>query len=357
MWPPDPGQNLVKFIICNALALSVVASCCAGGETTVHRFGRQSMGTWGEILLAGPDSTALAPAADAALLRFERVDLLMSNWNPESELSKANRAAAEGCTLHPEIAPVLESALEIGRLSGGAFDITVEPLVRLWGFLGGEPRLPAAEEIDLLLPRIGLAHIEYDSTRRWLHYDIPQLRIDLGGIAKGRAVDLAYEELQARGVNGALINLSGNMRAIGQPPGRAHWVVGVRDPAGPFEAIASLALQGEAIATSGSYEQFVAADGRRYGHILDPRSGWPADQLAQVTVLAATAMEADAWATALSVLGIEQAVAILQQQADLHAICIRPDGPGRWEILTCSHLIDRLQLLPAAAGRFEVEVF
>lgn len=321
-----------------------------------------TMGTVGTIAVVTDDSTASAPVVARALAVFTEVDARLSNWQPESELSRVNAALdARTVELSVEAAEVIAAALQIARESEGAFDPTVEPLVRLWGFLGGTPRVPDAEDIESTLVRTGHTRLRFSSDDRTVGSDVQGLRIDLGGIAKGHAVDRACAVLAAAGVEHALVDLSGNMRALGHPPGRASWTLGVRDPAStPGEAMtwfASLRLENDAVATSGNYEQFVDRDGRRYGHILDPRNGWPVEGLDAVTVLAPTGMLADGWATALLVLGLERARAVASARDDLAVVLVQSAAGGRRVVWVESSLAGRFELVTGADDRFDVRWF
>lgn len=325
-----------------------------------------TMGTWGAITLVTADSVASAPVAAEAKAAWDKVNGSMSNWVESSELSRINRMAGQGATeIDAEVAAVLARALDIGAESGGAFDVTVEPLVRLWGFLGGTPHVPASEEIEVLLGRIGLDQIEFDRASRTVQFRDPNLKVDFGGIAKGYGVDLAIEavvqaeEARAPGrpVN-AMINLSGNIRTVGSPAGRDFWRVGVRDPRDRMTYFATLKLREAAMATSGNYEQFVAEDGKHYGHILDPRTGWPTDQLLSATAITPSAMDADGWATALYVLGPEKAREFVLSRDDLRAVLIEPGADGERDIVWVDKRLESIFELETAAGSlFEMRTF
>jgi thiamine biosynthesis lipoprotein len=283
-----------------------------------------TMGTFGQVTLVGSDS--VASFGDARLVEeaWSRVDSLMSNWTTTSEVARINEQAdRDTVVVEPEVADVIETALRVGGESDGAFDITVEPLVRLWGFLGGEPRVPSTDEIEAVRPKVGLGHLWFDPVSRSLFFRTKGTRIDLGGIAKGYGVDAAAAALRADGVANALVDLSGNIRVMGAPPHRETWVVGIRDPRDRVPYFARLYLEDASLATSGNYEQFVSRDGKRYGHILDPRTGWPAEGLLSATVIAPSAMEADAWATALIVLGPDEAKRIVKLRPDLQAVLVQ----------------------------------
>lgn len=341
------------------LAALITLVVLTGGSATPPRsvaFTIRTMGTYGRVVLVTADSAAAAPLTLPALGAFARVDSLMSNWTTTSEIARINRVAGSGPTpVEPEVATVIDTALGLWRESDGAFDITVEPLVRLWGFLGGTKRVPGDDEIAATLRRVGAGRVRLDAAARTIAFATPDVRIDLGGIAKGYAVDVAAESLKTHGVSDALVDLSGNMVAIGHPPGADHWRIGIRDPRDRMPYFARLVVQ-NAVSTSGQYEQFVAANGRRYGHILDPRTGRPADGLISVTVVAPTALLCDAWDTPLFVLGPERARHKARERADIAAVLVEP-GAGVDTVWVESTLRDRFQLEPAARDLFVVRWF
>ncbi|RKZ14501.1 hypothetical protein DRQ53_11410, partial [bacterium] len=303
--------------------LALPARAATDGEhaTSVRSYSTETMGTVGNLQLAAADSIAGAELAYEALLRFHHVDSLLSNWSQESEIARVNRKAGSGWVeLDVELRAVLSAADTVHRESNGAFDPTIEPLVRLWGFLGGTPRVPQQSEIRATLDQVGWRRVLIDSNR--IRFDSVNTSLDLGGIAKGYGVDDAAARLDAAGATSFLLDLSGNMIARGAPPQRESWRIGIRDPRDLLPHLGTLAVTDVALATSGNYEQFVADSGKRYGHILDPRTGWPVEGMAQVTVLAESAMLADAWSTALFVLGPEAARELAAGRDDLTCILI-----------------------------------
>jgi thiamine biosynthesis lipoprotein len=268
--------------------------------------------------------------------------------------------------VHPEVATVVALAMHVAAGTGGAYDITVEPLVRLWGFLGGKPHVPEPAEIDRVRGLIGIEQLHLDAAAGAIAFARAGVRIDLGGIAKGYAVDRALERLRGAGVEAGLVDLSGNMAALGAPPHRPSWTVGVRDPRDRIPFFGRVRLDGRAVATSGNYEQFVDAGGQRYGHILDPRTGWPAQGLISATVLAPTAAEADAWDTALIVLGPAAARALATAHPELDVVLVQPastaattaSGTAAVDTLWIEHTLRAsLTLEDAAAPLFCVREF
>jgi thiamine biosynthesis lipoprotein len=310
-----------------AFVLVAVVSCGGGpsGQHTPVKFRAETMGTWATITIVTSDSAAVSEPARDAFFALHRVDSLMSNWSQDSEVAHVNhRAFKNPVNVGLELAAVLKTAKQITEQSNGAFDISIEPLVRLWGFLDGAPRVPSAEEIAEARKRVGRTKVRFNAGNGSVSFIFDGVGIDLGGIAKGFGADQAAGVLRRTGVANALIDLSGNMVAMGDAAGHPGWAVGIRDPDGKAPWLARLVLHNEAVATSGNYEQFVDEGGKRYGHILDPRTGWPAEGLSSVTVVCADAMVADAWATAFFVLGPQEARRIAAEREDLSVILIEP---------------------------------
>jgi thiamine biosynthesis lipoprotein len=348
-------------LLLSALAAAVTTAALAqpAGERSV-RYEFRTMGTTASVTLVTADSVAGVPAATAVKSTFVRVDSLMSNWTATSEIARVNRDLGGGraAAIHPEVAHVLERALVTWRESDGAFDVTVEPLIRLWGFLGGGPkRVPPDSAIAAAFAHVGARHLRWDPASRTLETDDPRVKVDLGGIAKGYAAALAADSLRARGVRDAIVNVSGNMQLLGRPPGAAAWRVGIRDPRDRVPFFARLQLSGVGISTSAKYEQFVAQDGKTYGHIMDPRTGRPAEGLIAVTVVAPDAFVADTWDTPLFVLGARAARALALAREDVSAVLVVPGRANVDTVWVENALRDRFALEPGESARFHVEYF
>lgn len=271
-----------------------------------------SMGTLAAATFCSGDA---ARGAEIVSKAFDEIEAAASVFRDDSKLSRLNRDGSLSLTpVAPgafDLAALLRQAFAVSEDTDGAFDPTVNPLMRLWGFRGGEVREtpPDDAEIAAALERVGWRHVALVNTFAGglsVFLGRSGMELDLGGIAKGAAVDLAFERLRAAGYRDFMVNLGGNIRVSGQPePGRDEWRVAVRDPANPDRTIGEpITLHdGEAVATSGSYERFVEIGGVRYSHIIDPRTGRPAARSGSVSVVAPTAAEADAYSTAYFVLG------------------------------------------------------
>ncbi len=282
------------------------------------------MGTDLQIAAEGPDRGALEKAIDAAEAEIRRVEDLMTDWRP-SPLMELNEAAGEG--LHetpPELARLIARALDIGQLTEGAFDVTFASVGQLWRFKKGREKLPAAEEV-----RAALTHVDYRRVTVELdngRVDLPLgMRIGLGGIAKGYGVDRAMSVLLEKGVQHAIVNAGGDLKVLGKKRGKL-WEIAIRHPRDRERAIALLKVSNTCVVTSGDYERFFEVDGKRYHHIIDPRTGYPATGCMSATVVAPDAAFADALATALCVLGSERALALVSGLPRVEALVVDMEG-------------------------------
>jgi len=273
------------------------------------REARLVMGSLAEVQAEGLDDAG--PALAAAFAALQRVDDRMTLWRP-SELTTLNDSGR--ARLSPETSTVLWHALEMSYASGGAFDPTVEPLVRAAGHLGAKPRRLTRCQRWQLLARVGTAHVHLDPATREAWLD-PGTRLDFGGIAKGYAVDLALAALRGAGARAGLVDLGGSSQAVfGRPA-----PIAVRDPERPeAPAWATFTLEDAALASSGGDQ--------RPGHILDPRTGLPARKVLAATVVARSAMEADALSTAVFVLGAEDGLALLARRGAAGLVLMREGG-------------------------------
>jgi len=284
------------------------------------------MGTIGSVSLPEADAARLDDAAARVTQVLRELERRFSAFQPDSELSRLNAQADRApVRVSPELRALLGLAAEAAARSGGAFDVTVGPLMALWGFRQ-EPkpdRAPDGRQIRAALETVGWRHVVLSNDT--VRFDRPGLRLDLGAAAKGYAVDRCCETLSAAGYSNALVNLGGNLRALGAAaPGRP-WCLAVRHPMEPGRSIGTLELAGgQAVATSGDYERFVVIQGKRYAHIMDPRTGIPVRGMAGVTVVATTAAEADILSTTLFVLGLPAGARLLEDRPGCAALIV-PD--------------------------------
>lgn len=266
------------------------------------------LGTFVTITAFGANREQVSDAITAAFDEVTRVDALMSLHRADSELTRLNSRAAESpVPASPPLFAVIETAQRIATETDGAFDITVRPLTELWGFIWKEYRLPTTNELARTLPLVGHGLLQLDPPQRLVRFRRAGMSLDLGGIAKGFAVDRAIERLRTLGVTNAMVKAGGDLRVSGLPPGADHWEVQLENPQKSGRR-AFIRLRSGALSTSGNYENYFEINGRRYAHIVNPRTGLPVEGVASCTVLAPTCMESDAWATALVVLGPDESL-------------------------------------------------
>lgn len=312
--------------------LSLMGCDGVGGTANRITLSGATMGTRYRINVAGPEPGMELAGLSAGIDRIlGGINERMSVHRPQSELSLFNAASAtDWMPVSRQTYAVVSRALEIARLSGGAFDVTVGPSVNLWGFGPGDPITapPSPGRIEAVANRTGYQRLDSQNMPTALYKSEPALRVDLSGIAKGFAVDRVARYLERNGATDYLVEIGGEIRVGGRGSSGA-WRIGIENPvpgAGTVHRV--VRLGSEAIATSGDYRIFFEQDGRRYPHIIDPRTGMPvAHDLASVTVIAPTTMDADAWSTALMVLGPEEGIALAKRNR-LAAFFIVKTGKG-----------------------------
>ena len=287
-------------------------------ETVVWTFSGPTMGTAYTVKVVAPDLSEVAKEEIHQAIRHavDSVDEAMSTFKADSEISRFNSGGVEEFSMSKDLAAVVEVAYRVFEASGGAFDPTVGPLVDAWGF-GPDGRMtpPSAGVLEELNAIVGLSNLEINLDRGTLKKSVPGVRIDLSAIAKGFGVDQVVEALLALGYSNAMVEVGGEVRTIGLAADGSPWRIGIERPDAKGRVVAeAVELQGLAMATSGDYRNFYLFEGRRISHTIDPRTGRPIDHdLASVSVVAETCMVADAWATALSVLGPVEGPALAEE--------------------------------------------
>jgi len=283
----------------------------------------------------GPDAAALPRIADDAFDEVDRIDRLMSHYKPESPLSRINREAAQHpVSVDAELFDFIAESMRYNRESGGAFDITVGALMKAWGFFRGEGRLPSDDDLAAARRHVGAAHVRLNQADKTIAFDEPGVELDLGGIAKGYAVDRVVSLLRQRQVVAALVSSGGStIYGLGAPPGRSGWDVTIQDPIDSRKAAFIVTLKDRAVSVAGSSEKFFEAGGVRYSHIMDPRTGRPVQGVLSVAVLADTGTAGDALDDALFVMGVERARAYLKTLPGVEALFFLPDATHGWTIV------------------------
>ena len=266
------------------------------------------------------------PAFETIRTEFRNVESICSFFDPESELARLNRTAAEKpFVCSDDLWFLLTSARDYTKKTGGAFDVSVSPLLELWGFYRKEGRLPPESALVSALERTGMDKVRFDEKEKSVFFTVPGMALNLGGIAKGYALDRALAALRKKHpeIKAGFLDLGGNVLSFG-----STFQAAVRDPFSPGKICAQFPMEGtHAVATSGAYERFVTIDGRRYGHILDPRTGKPAESCFSATVVASTGLESDVLSTAFFVAGEN----LVNSFPLVSVLLLKPDrtDPGR----------------------------
>ncbi|QDT47690.1 Thiamine biosynthesis lipoprotein ApbE precursor [Symmachiella dynata] len=309
------------------LLCAVLLSANPTAPETWHRyeFQRIRMGIPVKISLYATDDDTAKHAAQAAFARMKQLDRILSDYDPDSELMQlcAQAGSDRDIPVSKDLKVVLEHSLRVSRETDGAFDVTVGPLVKLWRKARRKKQLPTAEALSEARAAVGYESIVLDAQSSKVRLIKPNMRLDLGGIAKGYAADQALLELKKHGVSRALIDAGGDIVVGDPPPDKDGWRIGMaplqkRD--GPPSRYVTLKNAG--IATSGDAWQFVEIDGQRYSHIIDRNTGYGLTERSSVTVIAADGITSDALASAVSVLGVERGLALIEKTCGTSALVV-----------------------------------
>ena len=280
---------------------------------------RLMMGTYATIIALGPKEIT-TKAMNLAFMRMQEIDVKFNPINPQSPVYAFNRNNKP--ISDPEIISLVKRALEISRKSNGAFDITVAPLLELWGFYVKASSVPKDKEIKSCLRNVGYRHLLFKGGK--LNKDNPKVKIDFGGIAKGYALAEAARVLKNNGVTSVLIDLGGDIYVLGRY-GARPWKVGIRNPRGT-DILGYLEAKDQSVSSSGDYERFFVEKGKRYHHIFNPVTGYPTEEVAEVTLIHPDPVLAQAWAKIPFVMGSQKGLQALDRIKGMQAIVVTSDG-------------------------------
>jgi thiamine biosynthesis lipoprotein len=282
------------------------------------------MGTRIAVELWSEDEVKARNVIQAVLAEMRRIDATMSTYKPTSEVSRVNAEAAQRpVRISQELFDLLATAIEYSKITQGAFDITYASVGYLYDFR--QHVRPSDEQIQEALPGINYRHLRLDPAARTVEFARPGVRIDLGGIGKGHAVDRGIAVLRAHGIEHGVVTAGGDTRIIGDRFGQP-WVVGIRHPDRKDQVIARIPLEDAAISTSGDYERYFDEDGVRHHHILDPKTGRSASKVRSATIIGPTATRTDGLSKTAFVLGPERAIELYDSLEDIDAVLVTPDG-------------------------------
>ena len=294
------------------IVVLLMFACSRTGPRTMQRT-ESIMGTEVTVTVVAKSSAEADSALEAAMTEIRRFDQMMSLYKDSSEITKVNLAAGkQPVPVSPEMIEVVENGARVSRLTNGAFDVTIGPLVVLWQMRLKEGRTPTDKEILNVLPRVNYRTIVIDKKASTLFLTKPNMIMDFGGIAKGYAADKAAELLRKRGIENAVVAIAGDIRVLGRRQDGSPWRIGVQHPREKEKLLTVLDLSDKYISTSGDYERFKIIGKKRYHHILDPRTGKPSKGMASVTLICDRGSIGDPLTTALFIVGADKGMKIVK---------------------------------------------
>jgi thiamine biosynthesis lipoprotein len=333
-------------LLCVGFLVAWSAMTHAAEPDATTRDYRYLMGTSVEVEAFGGDVSLRRAAIDEAFAAIAEVDRLMSNYRDDSELARINRVAdRQAVNVSDPMLSVLKAAELVSTRSKGAFDVTVGPLVRLWGFHDKKPHIPTEEELNRVRPLVGYKNLLIDEKQHTVRFAHTGVELDLGGIAKGFAVELAANVLRSHGLEG-FVDAGGNQYMLGHPPGKASWNVGIKNPDAPNQLLGVLEVSEGSVSTSAQDANFLIAGSRKYGHILDPRTLQPSEQALSVTIVSADGTLADALSKVGFVLGPQEGLAAIQSFAQAAALIAYRKADGGIGIAQSPSLAGQFQRTP-----------
>lgn len=280
-----------------------------------------------EITVVATDSVQAKLYTDLAISEVKRIENLVSDWIPTTQISQVNQnAGIKPIKVDQEVFDLVERAIKISKLTSGAFDISYASMDKIWKFDGSMKQMPTEEAIKKSVEKVGYQNIILNPTDKTIFLKNKGMKLGLGGIAQGYIADKIKEVLQEKGCTSGLVNVSGDINTWGKQPNGQPWTVGIINPMNKNKVFATFILDDSAVETSGSYEKFVVFNGKRYSHIIDPRTGYPASGIVSVSVFAKQTELADALATGIFVLGIEVGLDLVNQLNGIDCIIVDDKG-------------------------------
>ena len=313
----------MKYFISIALLL-----CLSSGYAQVARKRTLTlMGSRFDITIVANEASEAESLIDTAIAEITRIENLISEWRPETQVSLVNRnAGITPVKVDKELFDLTERALFFSKITDGAFDISFAAMDRIWKFDGSMTTMPSPETVKKSVEKVGYKNIILDKEKSTIFLAKEGMKIGFGSIGKGYAADKTREYMIAKGVKAGIINASGDMNTWGKQPDGENWTVGITNPLNKDKVFAVFPLKESAVVTSGSYEKFVMLDGKRYTHIINPKTGYPVTGLCSVTVLGPSAEMANGFSTSIMVLGKDVGLNLIEQFPMLSCVIVTDTG-------------------------------
>ena len=305
----------------------VLLATISSYSQTIYKKKLAMLGSPFEISVVASDSIKANEYSNLAINEVKRIENLISDWIPTTQISEINKnAGIQPVKVDEEVFDLVERAIKISKLTNGAFDISYASMDKIWKFDGSMKEMPTPEAIKKSVEKIGYQNIILDKECKTIFLKLSGMKLGLGGIGQGYIADKVKELLQSKGCNSGLVNVSGDINTWGKQPNGELWTVGIVNPMNKNKVFATFPLDNSAVETSGSYEKFVTFNGIRYSHIIDPRTGYPATGIVSVSVFAKQTEIADALATGIFVLGVEVGLDLVNQLKGIECIIVDDKG-------------------------------
>lgn len=313
---------------CPKILFLFVITCCLSAHSQVLRKRTTLlMGGRFDISIVDKDSLSAEQNINIVIAEISRIENLISDWKPDSQVSQVNQnAGIKPIKVDREVFELTQRAIKLSEITNGGFDVSFAAMDRIWKFDGSMTEMPSAEAIKKSVAKVGYKNIILDSIQSTIFLKLPGMKIGFGALGEGYATDKCRAMMIAKGVQAGIINGSGDMSTWGKQPNGSPWKIGITNPFNPEKLLAVVPLEQQAVTTSGSYEKFVVFDGKRYSHIINPATGYPATGLCSVTVFGPDAETANGLSTSLMVLGQKDGLVLLQKYSNYSCLMITDKG-------------------------------
>lgn len=305
----------------------VIACCLSAHSQVLRKRTTLLMGGRFDISIVDKDSLSAEKNIDEVIAEITRIEYLISDWKPTTQVSEINQnAGIKPVKVDREVFELTKRAIKLSEITNGGFDISFAAMDRIWKFDGSMTEMPSAEAIKKSVEKVGYKNIILDSTESTIFLKLKGMKIGFGALGEGYATDKCRAIMIAKGVQAGIINGSGDMSTWGTKPNGKDWKIGITNPFKPEKILAAIPLKEGAVTTSGSYEKFVVFNGKRYSHIINPATGYPATGLCSVTVFGPNAETANGLSTSMMVLGQKEGLLLLQKFPDYSCVLITDKG-------------------------------
>jgi thiamine biosynthesis lipoprotein len=316
-----------KSILYKSLFLFVILCSFSSNAQVLRKRTTLLMGGRFDITIVAKDSLSAEQNIDEVIAEITRIENVISDWKSDSQVSEVNQnAGIKPVKVDREVFELTQRAIKLSEITNGGFDVSFAAMDRIWKFDGSMTEMPSAEAIKKSVEKVGYKNIILDSVQSTIFLKLKGMKIGFGALGEGYATDKCRAMMIAKGIKAGIINGSGDMSTWGKQPNGSPWKIGITNPFDPEKIIAAVPLEEQAVTTSGSYEKYVVFNGKRYSHIINPATGYPATGLCSVTIFGPNAETANGLSTSLMVLGQTEGLLLLKKYPDYSCIMITDNG-------------------------------